>query len=44
LQAEFPDLALTWLDTAESEGEVFFVEAAALPNAAPRGKRASRSR
>jgi ribosomal protein L3 glutamine methyltransferase len=36
LEGEFPDLPLTWLDTEESEGEVFFVRAADL--AAPRRK------
>ncbi|MGO4869279.1 MAG: 50S ribosomal protein L3 N(5)-glutamine methyltransferase [Roseiarcus sp.] len=34
LEAEFPRLPLIWLDTEESEGEVFFVHAADL--AAPR--------
>jgi ribosomal protein L3 glutamine methyltransferase len=36
LEAEFPELPLIWLDTEESEGEVFFVRAADL--AAPRRK------
>ncbi len=36
LQADFPDLPLIWLDTEESEGEVFFVRAADL--AAPQGE------
>jgi ribosomal protein L3 glutamine methyltransferase len=36
LESEFPDLPLIWLDTEESEGEVFFVRAADL--AAPRRK------
>jgi ribosomal protein L3 glutamine methyltransferase len=36
LEAEFPDLPLFWLDTEESEGEVFFVRASDL--AAPRRK------
>jgi ribosomal protein L3 glutamine methyltransferase len=36
LEAEFPELPLIWLDTQESEGEVFFVRAADL--AAPRRK------
>ncbi len=36
LEAEFPRLPLIWLDTEESEGEVFFVRAADL--AAPRRK------
>jgi ribosomal protein L3 glutamine methyltransferase len=30
LEAEFPDLPLLWLDTEESEGEVFWIGAAAL--------------
>jgi ribosomal protein L3 glutamine methyltransferase len=30
LEAAFPDLALLWLDTEESEGEVFWVAAADL--------------
>lgn len=30
-EAAFPDLDLVWLDTAESEGEVFFAAAEALP-------------
>ena len=33
-EAEFPDLDVVWLDTAESQAEVFFAPAAALP--APR--------
>jgi ribosomal protein L3 glutamine methyltransferase len=33
LVAEFPQLDLVWLDTAESVGEVFYVSAAALPAA-----------
>ena len=36
LEAEFPDTPLFWLDTEESEGEVFFVRAADL--VAPRRK------
>jgi ribosomal protein L3 glutamine methyltransferase len=36
VEAEFPELPLIWLDTEESEGEVFFVCAADL--AAPRRK------
>ena len=36
LQSEFPELPLLWLDTEESEGEVFLVRAANL--AAPRRK------
>ncbi len=39
LEAEFPALALIWLDTEESEGEVFFVRAADLP-APPRKAKA----
>jgi len=39
LEAEFPDLPLMWLDTQESEGEVFFVRAADLPRPARKGKR-----
>jgi ribosomal protein L3 glutamine methyltransferase len=35
-QAAFPDLDVLWLDTAESEGEVFFARAEALPAAKPR--------
>ena len=30
LEAEFPDLPLVWLDTEESQGEVFLVRAADL--------------
>jgi ribosomal protein L3 glutamine methyltransferase len=30
-EAEFPELDAVWLDTAESEGEVFFAAAEALP-------------
>ena len=41
LEAEFPRLPLLWLDTEESEGEVFFVRAADL--AAPRSKGKRRS-
>ena len=40
LEAEFPELPLIWLDTEESEGEVFFVRAADL--AAPRRKAKAR--
>ena len=36
LEAEFPGLPLLWLDTEESEGEVFFIRARDL---APRGRR-----
>jgi ribosomal protein L3 glutamine methyltransferase len=41
LEAEFPQLPLIWLDTEESEGEVFFVRAADL--AAPRRKAKARA-
>jgi ribosomal protein L3 glutamine methyltransferase len=45
LEAEFPALSLTWLDTRDSEGEVFLVRAADLaPPAAPRGRRAPAAR
>jgi ribosomal protein L3 glutamine methyltransferase len=40
LEAEFPRLPLIWLDTEESEGEVFFIRAADL--AAPRRKAKAR--
>src|SRR5690606_25349367 len=30
LEADFPDLPFLWLDTAESEGEVFWLAAAEL--------------
>jgi len=40
LEAEFPALPLVWLDTEESEGEVFFARAADL--AAPAGRRKRR--
>jgi ribosomal protein L3 glutamine methyltransferase len=40
LEAEFPALALTWLDTQESESEVFFARATDL--AAPARKRGRR--
>lgn len=33
VEAAFPDLPLLWLDTEESEGEVFWIDAAALPAA-----------
>jgi ribosomal protein L3 glutamine methyltransferase len=39
LESEFPDLPLIWLDTEESEGEVFFVRAADLA-----GRRKSKAR
>jgi ribosomal protein L3 glutamine methyltransferase len=35
-EAEFPDLDVIWLDTEESEGEVFFARAEALPKAGRR--------
>mgnify|MGYP002775573384 CR=1 FL=1 len=35
-EAEFPDLSVVWLDTATSEGEVFFARAEDLPTAARR--------
>jgi len=38
-EAAFPDLDALWLDTAESEGEVFFAHAEALPAA---GRRAGK--
>jgi ribosomal protein L3 glutamine methyltransferase len=39
LERDFPDLPFLWLDTAESEGEVFALPASALaPPEAPRGK------
>ena len=45
LEAEFPALDVTWLDTRDSEGEVFLVRAADLaPPAAPRGRRAPAAR
>ena len=31
LEAEYPDLPFMWLDTEESQGEVFFLRAADLP-------------
>jgi ribosomal protein L3 glutamine methyltransferase len=40
LEAEYPHIALTWLDTRESEGEVFFARAADLPR--PGAKRKPR--
>ncbi len=39
LEAEFPALPLLWLDTQESEGEVFFARAADLAAPARRRKR-----
>jgi len=41
LEAEFPDLPLIWLDTQESEGEVFFIRASEWPRASRKGKRRS---
>ncbi len=32
LEQQFPHLPFLWLETAESDGEVFALEAAALPN------------
>lgn len=37
MEAAFPDLPLIWLETRESEGEVFFIRASELPR--PSGKR-----
>ena len=39
-EASFPNLETVWLDTAESEGEIFYVSARALPGAvkASRGR------
>jgi ribosomal protein L3 glutamine methyltransferase len=39
LEAEYPDLSAIWLDTRESEGEVFFVRAEDLPRASRKGGR-----
>ncbi len=41
LEAEFPELPLVWLDTEESEGEVFFVRGADLnaPRRKPKSKK-----
>jgi ribosomal protein L3 glutamine methyltransferase len=39
LEAEFPDLPLIWLDTRESEGEVFFARRADLAPARPKRRR-----
>jgi ribosomal protein L3 glutamine methyltransferase len=41
-EASFPELDVVWLDTRESEGEVFFAAAEALPTA-PKVKRAKRA-
>ena len=38
LEEEFPDLSLLWLDTRESESEVFMVGADELPAPAPKRK------
>ena len=38
LEEEYPDLAWTWLDTRESEGEVFFIRAEDLPAPKRRGR------
>jgi ribosomal protein L3 glutamine methyltransferase len=38
-EAAFPELNAVWLDTAESEGEVFFAAAADLPASRPRAAR-----
>ena len=39
LEAEFPELPLIWLDTRESEGEVFYIRASEWPAASRKGKR-----
>ncbi len=39
LEAEFPDLPLIWLDTRESEGEVFLIRAGDWPGADAKGRR-----
>jgi len=39
LEAEFPDLPLIWLDTRESEGEVFHIRASDWPRASRQAKR-----
>ncbi len=39
LEAEFPDLRLIWLDTSESEGEVFFARRADLAPTRPKRHR-----
>jgi ribosomal protein L3 glutamine methyltransferase len=38
LEEEYPDLAWIWLDTRESEGEVFFIRAEDLPAPKRRGR------
>ena len=38
IEVEYPELDLMWLDTRESEGEVFFVRAADLPKPVKRAK------
>ena len=44
LEADFPDLELLWLDTRESEGEVFLARAADLPGGKSKPERKSKSR
>lgn len=39
IEEEFPDLDFFWLDTEESQGEVFWITAEALTSAAPRKKK-----
>jgi ribosomal protein L3 glutamine methyltransferase len=39
LEAEFPDLPLIWLDTRESEGEVFYLRASDWPRPSRQAKR-----
>ena len=39
LEAEFPELPLIWLDTRESEGEVFFIGVRDWPRGGRKGKR-----
>ena len=41
LEADFPDLAPVWLDTEESEGEVFFIRAGDLPHTRAKARRRS---
>jgi ribosomal protein L3 glutamine methyltransferase len=38
LEVEYPDLVWVWLDTRESEGEVFFIRAEDLPPAKRMGR------
>ncbi len=40
-EASFPDLDVVWLDTRESEGEVFFAAAEALPPIKPKRAKSS---